>query len=428
MKGTVLSVVILLSSLPRSLNPLFLNQEGYTAVVEMLYVSPLRLGPEGDLRSYAARLVELKGRKAVLEILSGFSWEDGRPVSASDLAFTYNFLAHYKRNPTYPYWKGIRAFKKGKRVELVFPAPPEKYHFLFPVLPERLLRKSRPEEFDRLPSSGPYRLKSRSPSMLVLERRVGFPLKANFHRIVFKEVPDPVTRKLMMEAGQGDICVCSRGYLPKKGVRIFRISRPAFLYLGFRGLTPAQRCWVARRVMGAQLSSAAQGFAKPLLSPFQIWFPSGKVSLGCGEGVSPRSLSLLVPAMRERLLLAQVIQAALAPVEVRIISLERGLFLKRLRAGNFQLVLSGFSLDFPSDLKEILSCKGSVNYFGYCSREMDRALQEGNWRRASEIFLRDLPFLPIYESLYPIAVREGLEWRPFENSFSSASPFRSLVQ
>ncbi len=428
MRAVALSAVILLSSLPSSLNPLFLNQEGYTAVVEMLYVSPLRLGSGGELRSYAARLVELKGRRAVLEVLPGFFWEGGRPLSASDLAFTYNFLAHYRRNPTYPYWRGISAFKRGRRVVVVFPAPPEKYHFLFPILPERLLRRARPEKLEEFPPSGPYRLKSRSPSRMVLEGREGFPLKVSFSRIVLREVPDPVTRKIMMEAGQGDICVCSRQQLPRKGVRIFKISRPAFLYLGFRGLTPEERCWVARRVKGLSLSSVAQGFAKPILTPFQLWFPAEEAKLLCGKGSPPTNLTLLIPAQRERLILAQIIQASLAPVKVKIISLERGLFLRRLRSGNFQLVLSAFSLDFPSDLKEILGCKGSANYFGYCSREMEGALQEGNWGKAREVFLRDLPFLPLYESLYPVAVKKGLGWRPFENSFSSASPFRSIVQ
>ncbi|GEM_PF-3300965 len=428
MKGLILSAVILLPSLPPGLNPLFLNQEGHTAVVEMLYVSPLRLGSRGEVKNYAARLVSLQGQRAVLEVLEGFTWEGGEPLSAGDIAFTYNFLAHYRKNPTHPYWKGIKAYARGKRVVIFFPSPPEKYHFLTPVLPERILRRSPPEELKRLPFSGPYRVVKTSPAKIVLERRKSFPLKTSFQKIVLLEVPDPVTRRMMMEAGQGDVCLCSRGNLPGRGFKIYKISRPAFLYLGFRGLSPSQRCWVAERLRGVDFSSLSSGFARPITSPFQVWFPFPDIRLECKGKIPTRHLTLMVPAMRERLLLAQLIQSALAPLRVRVLSLERGIFIKRLRAGNFSLALSGFSLDFPSDLKEVLGCGGAVNYFGYCSREMDRALSKGDWKRGHEIFLRDLPFLPLYVSLYPIAVRRGLGWAPFETSFSSASPFRSIVQ
>lgn len=420
MKGLLLSVIIALSSLPTNLGPFHLTLEGQTPVLEMLYASPLRLDAEGKLAPYVARLVSLRGKRAVLKVVSGFFWENGRPITSEDLAFTYNFLSSYQRNPFYPYWRGIQAKVEGGKVIVRFPARPEKYHFLFPVLPENFRPNS------GLPISGPYRPVRILPGIIVLEKRKKFPLRTAFGRIKLIEVKDPAVMKMKLEAGEADIGVGSPFYLPSKGFRIYRIRRPFFVYLGFRNIPKNGRCWIAHRVENLDFSSLTRGFSRPLISPFQLWFPyKGRVQ--CRGRQPGKKLELLVPSVgRERLMVAQLLQQVLGGI--RILPLERGIFLRRLRSGNFHLVLSAFSLDFPSDLREILSCNGAANYFGYCSREMEKALEERDWKRAHRIFLKELPFLPLYQSQYPIAVKKGINWRPFTLSFSSASPFRSIVE
>ncbi len=419
MKGIILTVVVALSSLPTNLNPFYLNLEGHTPIQEMLYASPLRMDGKGELKPYVAEIVSRGEKEVVLKVRRGFFWEGGKPITPEDLAYTYNFLANYRKNPFYPYWKGIKAKAEGNEVLIRFPHRPQKYHFLYPVLPQKYSPPS------PVPFSGPYKVTRASAGMIFLRRR-SFPLKTAFTRIKLIQVKDPAVLKMKLEAGEADIAVASRFYLPSRGFRVYRISRPAFLYLGFRGLNRYERCWIAQRLKALNFSSITRGFSRRIDSPFQLWFPlSGEFS--CMGKPPGRILELIVASSgRERLMLAQIIQSALG--KVRIIPLERGIFLRRLRSGNFQIALSAFSLDFPLDLKEVLSCHGAVNYFGYCNRAMDIALQEEEWEKAHSIFLKDLPLLPLYSSQYPLVVRESIKWQPFTLSFSSASPFRSIIE
>ncbi len=432
----LLSVIILLSSLPRTLNPLYIYNEGETPIVEMLYLSPLRFGPDGKLQDYGAHLIKLKGKTAVLEMKSGFKWEDGREISPEDLRFTFNFLSKDKTSVFSQAWKGIRAEKEGRKVIVYFPKKVKPYLFTFPILPLHILKGKNPKELRKIPASGAYRVKKWESGRLVLERK-DFPYSVAFGEITFLESRDPATSILMVRSGKVDIAVLSPLFLPTKNFKgkIYKISHPAFLYLGFnlrdRKLSDKKfRCWISRQVPYREITMLRENFARVIKSPFQIWKDNLPYK-GCTETERLKgNFSILVPSESKiRVQIAQVLQDIFSRkgIKIRIEMLERGAFLKRLHSGNFQMVLSAFSLDSLFDFEEIFFKRGGANYFNYLSSEMEEALKNNEWRKAHSIFLKDLPFIPIFQSQYPIAVKEKIRWAPYTKAFSSASPFRSII-
>ena len=124
--------------------------------------------------------------------------------------------------------------------------------------------------------------------------------------------------------------------------------------------------------------------------------------------------------------MAELIQNDLAKVQVksRIISYEWGQFLNRLRMGQHQTVLLGWSADTndPDDfLTPLLSCNGAktgTNRAFWCDEQFDQNLRLARettaekrlnaLAKAQQIFKQQLPWLPIAHSQQFLAYRNNL--------------------
>lgn len=124
--------------------------------------------------------------------------------------------------------------------------------------------------------------------------------------------------------------------------------------------------------------------------------------------------------------MAELIQNDLAKVQVksRIISYEWGQFLNRLRMGQHQTVLLGWSADTndPDDfLTPLLSCNGAktgTNRAFWCDEQFDQNLNLARetttekrldaLAKAQQIFKQQLPWLPIAHSQQFLAYRNNL--------------------
>lgn len=159
------------------------------------------------------------------QVRRGFTWHDGRPVTAFDFRFTYGML----RNPLIP---GVSRFVLNKVDHILIPDPSDPYTLIvqwnerYPfagalpfgeqvILPRHLLEAAYLKEPAKLPThgywrapvgNGPYRFVEWVPgSHIALEAYARFPLGApRIHRLVFRFILDSAALQAAVLTAQVD--------------------------------------------------------------------------------------------------------------------------------------------------------------------------------------------------------------------------------
>ena len=126
-------------------------------------------------------------------------------------------------------------------------------------------------------------------------------------------------------------------------------------------------------------------------------------------------------------LMAEMIQADWAKIGVRakIVSFEWGEYLKRMKAGEHDAGLVGWSGDYASPdnfLGVLLTCEsvGGSNYSRYCSKEFDGLVLKARnsldskerttlYMKAQEVFKRDMPWSTIAHSTVSLPMAKGVD-------------------
>ena len=126
-------------------------------------------------------------------------------------------------------------------------------------------------------------------------------------------------------------------------------------------------------------------------------------------------------------LMAEMIQADWAKIGVKakIVSYEWGEYLKRMKAGEHEAGLVGWSGDYASPdnfLGVLLTCEavGGSNYSRYCSKEFDALVLKARnsldpkerttlYMKAQEVFKRDMPWSTIAHSTVSLPMAKGVD-------------------
>jgi peptide/nickel transport system substrate-binding protein len=171
----------------------------------------MRLGPGLAERWEASA----DGLEYTLTLRADAVWEDGRPITARDAAFTIGRIVDPKvPSPVFkPLFEELEAVEaldeRTLRVRFRSPYAFREMAFAIPVVSERLYRGKdfvRARE-NRAPlSSGPYRVASwDAQQAIVLERNPRYPgTPGHFDRIVFRILPDDTTAYRLLTAGELD--------------------------------------------------------------------------------------------------------------------------------------------------------------------------------------------------------------------------------
>jgi len=121
---------------------------------------------------------------------------------------------------------------------------------------------------------------------------------------------------------------------------------------------------------------------------------------------------------------AQIIQsmAAEAGFDITVQPLETATAVQSLFGGNFELFLANWSgrPDPDGNLHTILSCEGSQNHGHYCNEALDAALNGARavsdpderyalYTDAAEIYLAELPTIPIYHLTWFFGVNDSVQ-------------------
>jgi len=175
---------------PLSSSPSWPAQQNNTAIYQPLFFFNQQ---NGELEPQLATRHESFADRIEVELHGSATWNDGKPVTAQDVAFTYNRL--YRISPGFPAWQYLASVKvvdpeAARPLRVAFylhpdnPNPLMVRHWmtLNPVLPqhvwEPLLIQAGGDfnellkmKMDRNPvGSGPYRLHSYSAEKIVIER------------------------------------------------------------------------------------------------------------------------------------------------------------------------------------------------------------------------------------------------------------------
>ncbi|MEU6717487.1 ABC transporter substrate-binding protein [Nonomuraea sp. NPDC046802] len=149
---------------PPTLNPVTIETTEAQLPLSHIYDSLVRIGPDGELRNWAATSVKVNGKHVTATLRQGMRFSDGEPVSAADVAFTTRYLID-KKSPLFgPKLAGVREVRaEGQSVE--FTLADSSSSFVptvlaqMPILPEHVWKTvDDPARFsnDQPVGSGPF--------------------------------------------------------------------------------------------------------------------------------------------------------------------------------------------------------------------------------------------------------------------------------
>jgi peptide/nickel transport system substrate-binding protein len=327
-------------------------------------------------------------RTYVFHLHDGFHFADGQPVTADDVKATYDSVLDSRtRSPKQVALGEVEAVEvldtRTVRFRLRHPFAPFLDATGLGVLPARQIATSPRQPLARPAGSGPFQVVEFVPDeRVVMTRNPKYPFGGpRLAGIVFKVVPDAVTRLLELERGtldlvQNGIDPDSLGWLRARP-SIEVVTRPGttFQYIGINLLDPKLADVRVRQAIAhaidrdAIVNTILKGLATPatgLLAPTHWAFnaevqryaynpklameeldQAGYPALGTGTRFR---LSYKTTFVELRRRIAEVFQAQLAQVgiDLEIRSYEWATFYDDIKRGNFQLYsLAWVGIDDP---------------------------------------------------------------------------------
>ncbi len=424
----------------QTLNPLVSTDQNANELIYYLLYTPLVVYDSTyRVRPWLARSWELSEEAVVFDLRDDVRWHDGRPVTAHDVAFTFELAKDpATASPLAPAYLGNVASAEvlgDHRIRFGFTGPhaqpledffwpPVPRHRLEDVPPERIARHS----FNRNPlGSGPYRFVSWEVGQgLAFERVSDFPEAlggdAGIGRVIYRIVPEPTT--LVAELLRGGVHVDgplspqdARKVRASGGVELLSFPWRQFTYLGWNTRREPFRQPEARRALAMAidreglLEGVLRGYGSVASSPIPPWHPyapgiealpyapdSARAILerlgwrdGDGDGILDRNgrpfRFTLMTSQRNPIFgdLVQVIQAQLGrvgvAVEPRLLEWQTMLGLHRAR--DFDAVLTNWVLDnFRIDPRPLFhgsqaAVEMSANRSSYANPEADSLMDRG---------------------------------------------------
>ena len=202
---------------PTTLNAVMQSSAAEAEVLQ--YVQRNLLDFDGQMRlvpGLAERWeASANGLEYTLTLRADAVWEDGRPITARDAAFTIGRIADPKvpsnvYKPLFEEMESVQAVDdRTLRVRFKTPYAFRAMAFVIPVLPEKRFAGQnflRARENRAPVASGPYRVASwTTQQSIVLERNPRYPGKpGHYDRIVFRILPDDTTAYRLLTAGDLD--------------------------------------------------------------------------------------------------------------------------------------------------------------------------------------------------------------------------------
>ncbi|MQA80264.1 MAG: hypothetical protein GEV10_17570 [Streptosporangiales bacterium] len=131
---------------PPTLNPVALDTTEALLPLSHVYDSLVRIGPDGNLRNWAADDITENGETVTARLRPGMRFSDGSPVTAADVAFTIDYLVEEKSPLFGPKLEEVESVKtSGRTITITLKAPSAAFVSTvlsqMPILPKHVWRK-----------------------------------------------------------------------------------------------------------------------------------------------------------------------------------------------------------------------------------------------------------------------------------------------
>lgn len=400
---------------------------------------------------------------------SGLRWSDGTPITADDVVFTYSILGDPGlASPLQHYVEFLESVEAENDSTVVFHFerryPEMLTHSAVPIIPRHVFGDTAPGEIrnhpqlqnpanGNLPVSGPYMIGSwERGQRIVLVRNPHFEPAGYLDQIVFRIIPDPMTRIIELQNGSVDfVGGLTLDQVPQlraqaQHVRFELEEKRFYDYIGYNGerFAPFGDSDI-RRAMGLAIDVPAMiaalemdEFAVPAGGPYapifrDLYDPEGQAPLSFdsaaarqileekgwldmdGDGIldregQPFRFTLLTNAGNQRRAdVAQIVQQQWRRlgIDAQIQIREFNSLQQNLTSGDFQAILAGWSVGLSPDLSALWMPDSPFNYTRYNSPELvsliQRALQQPTyeasvpfWREAATRIVQDRPYTWLY--------------------------------
>ncbi|RMG60663.1 MAG: ABC transporter substrate-binding protein [Deltaproteobacteria bacterium] len=449
------TVVVGMNGTPTNIDPRYATDAYSHQLIELCYNGVMKKDFRGrPVPDLAESVTSINPKTYLIRLKKGVTFHDGSPLTARDVAYTYEFLRDPANGtPHAGTFEKIEEIKiisdQVLQVSLKEPFAPFETALTVPIV-----REGTPKEAlkNGENGTGPFRMVTFSPD----QEAVFVPYEAYFEsppkvkKLVLRFVLDDNVRFLQLKKGEINLVI--NGVTPDLLDEIRKDGRfqvvesvgSNFSYLGFNLRDPILRKRKVREAIARGINrqeiidSILRGLAVPgdtLISPLywahesdvprypydpekakklldEAGFPDPD-----GDGPLPRfSITYRTSQNDLRRRIAQVIQEQLRRIgiDVKILSYEWGTFFSDIKRGNFQLYsLTWVGITDPDIYYYAFHSKSTppagANRNGYANPEVDRLVEEGRrvlspakrkeiYSRVQKIIARDLPIYGLWFS------------------------------
>ncbi|GFM34113.1 peptide-binding protein [Desulfovibrio subterraneus] len=417
--------------------PILTADAGSHDIASYIYVAPLRYNKDLEVEPWAAERYDVQddGKRIRIVMRKDVKWEDGEPLTARDVEFTYKLMIDPK-TPT-PYADDYLQIKKFTlvddytfEVEYDTPFARSLITWMHDILPRHLLEGkdvvSSPLT-EKPVGAGPYRFKEweRGSKLVLGASDTYFLGKPYISEIVYRVIPDLSTMFLELKAGKLDMMnLTPQQYLfQTKGAdwdgkyNKFRYLSFGYAYLGynleearFKDKKVRQALTTAIDRQGL-IKGVLLGQGEPTVGPYkpgtwvyndtiedypydpakarQMLAEAGWTDTN-GDGVidkdgQPFEFTILTNQGNEqRIKTATIIQSMLRDVGivVKIRTVEWAAFLKEfVEKGRFDALILGWNILQDPDIAQVWHSSqarpGGLNHGKYRNSELDALLDKG---------------------------------------------------
>lgn len=420
---------------PSNLLPFIASDASSHEVSDQIFVAALRYDKDLNIEKWAAASYEVLENGTLLRftLRDDIRWEDGKPLTADDVEFTYRLMVDPK-TPT-PYaedYLAIQEFRKtgplSFEVRYAKPFARSLITWMHGIMPKHLLEGQdlMNTSFSRKPvGAGPYRLKEwEAGTRLTLEASPGYFLgRPYIDEVVYRVIPDLSTMFLELKAQRLDMMNLSpQQYLHQTNGaewdmawRKFQYLSFGYSYLGYNLALPMFKDVKVRQALACAIDRKALvagvllGQGMPTVGPYKpgTWVYNDRIDdypydpakarellaqAGWadtnGDGLidrdgAPFAFTILTnQGNDQRIKAATIIQSQLKAVgiDVKIRTVEWAAFIKEfVDKGRFDAVLLGWNILQDPDLYDVWhsskAVPGGLNFVGYKNPEVDDLLE-----------------------------------------------------
>ena len=420
---------------PSNLIPYLASDSASQEVAALLYTAPLEYNRDLEIVKLAAEEWEVSedGCFMRFKLRDDLKWQDGAPLTADDVTFTYNLMTDPKTPTAYAAdFLNVKEYRQTGPLsfEVRYDAPYARaaITWMHPILPRHILEGQDivTTSFARNPiGAGPFKLKSwESGSRIVLEANERyFKGRPYLDEVVYRIIPDLSTIFLEARAGKIDFL----GLTPQQYLRQtsgpewdrewkkYKYLSAGYTYLGFNLESPLFKDRRVRQALSMAvkrediIKGALWGMGESTIGPYKPgtwvyndrvkpypfdpekarallaeagWLP-GEDGVLYREGLPFRFTILVNQGNNERIKVATILQQQFKAigVQVSIRTVEWAAFLKEfVHPGRFDaLILAWNILDDP-DIFDVWHSsaisENGLNFVHYRNEEVDSLLEQ----------------------------------------------------